>query len=196
MNKAFTLVELIVVISIVALLSMLGLSTYSTVQEDARNSVRKSDLKEMQKALEIYKNERGEYPNTKNAGGNPQWYGMCNHPWGKGNLSDTGAGGFIPDLAPNYMQRLPADPRSSIANSSSASSGCQTNAEYNCYLYKSDGVDYKLLAHCTPESEMQTTDPFFDPCRPTWAWQVSSSSLRRGVLNGAGTGCVSGGTGW
>ncbi len=197
MKKAFTLIELIIVISIVAILSLLGLSTYSTVQEDARNSVRKSDLKELQKALEVFKNEKGYYPDTKDAGGNTKWYGLCDpNPWSGGVVStDTGATGYIPDLAPDYIQRLPRDPRDNTPNSSSVNSGCQSNGNHNCYLYRSDGANFKLLAHCAPEGEMKTDDPFFDPCRPTWAWQVSSSSTVRGTLNATGTGCVSG-SGW
>ncbi len=185
MKKGFTIIELIIVISIIALLATLGLSTYTSVQEDARNSKRKADLKELQKSLEIYKQENGAYPDTRTAGGTREWYGLCNpNPWGPDDLDIEGPNAYIPGLTPDYIDRLPADPRDNLANSSSIRPGCSTNANSNCYLYMSDGVNYKLLAHCTPEGQLTEEDPFFDPCRPTYSWQVSSSAIARGTFSG------------
>ena len=79
MKKAFTLIELVIVIAIIALLSTLGLSTYNSVQQDARNAKRKADLKEMQKALQIYRQEKGSYPSTVGrAGCSSGWWSVCN----------------------------------------------------------------------------------------------------------------------
>lgn len=192
-SKAFTIIELIVVISIIAMLSVLGLSTYSSVQVDARNAKRKEDLKEIQKALEIYKNENGSYPSTI-VGSSRQWYGLCNpNPWGPDDLTVDGADQYIPGLSPDYMQQLPKDPRDNTTNSSSARTQCQTNPNENCYLYSSDGVDFKLLAHCSPEGTLSSDDPFYDPCRASYAWQVSSSSTVRGTK---GVTCNWSTTGW
>lgn len=53
-NKAFTLLELLVVISIIAILVTLGLSSFSTAQKKGRDAKRKSDLREVRNALEQY----------------------------------------------------------------------------------------------------------------------------------------------
>lgn len=61
MKKGFTLIELLVAISIIAVLSTIGLSTFSGVQKSARNSVRKNDLTTLATALEIYYQTTGKY---------------------------------------------------------------------------------------------------------------------------------------
>lgn len=181
-NKGFTLVELIIVILIIALLSVIGMSTYTTVQVDARNSKRKSDLKEIQSALEIYRGEHGLYPVTF-VGSNLRWFGMCTTSWGTSvicgkddGISSNGANGYIPGLAPEYMSRLPRDPKLNIVNSGSSNNTCNTNPNANTYLYRSDGVNFKILAFCAPEGELSPNDVFYDPVRPTYAWQISSSA--------------------
>lgn len=63
-NKGgFTLMELLVVISIIAILISIGLTSFSTVQKKARDSKRKSDIKEVQNSLEQYYSVCGsQYP--------------------------------------------------------------------------------------------------------------------------------------
>lgn len=50
----FTLLELLVVVSIIVILITMGLSSYSTAQKKGRDAKRKSDIKEIQGALEQY----------------------------------------------------------------------------------------------------------------------------------------------
>lgn len=62
-DKAFTLLELLVVIGIIAIIVSLGFASYSTTQKKVRDAKRKSDLKEIQNALEQYYAVCGsEYP--------------------------------------------------------------------------------------------------------------------------------------
>ena len=58
MKKAFTLIELLVVIAIIGSLSALLLPNYMGVRERARDGARKSDLKQIQKAFEMYKQDQ------------------------------------------------------------------------------------------------------------------------------------------
>ena len=58
MKKAFTLIELLVVIAIIGSLSALFLPNFMAVRERARDSQRKSDLKQIQKAFELYKQDQ------------------------------------------------------------------------------------------------------------------------------------------
>ncbi|MBI3379587.1 prepilin-type N-terminal cleavage/methylation domain-containing protein [Candidatus Gottesmanbacteria bacterium] len=53
-RKGFTLLELLVVISIIAILISLGMTSFSTSQKKGRDAKRKSDIKEVQNALEQY----------------------------------------------------------------------------------------------------------------------------------------------
>lgn len=61
MKKGFTLVELLVAISIIAVLSTIGLASFSGTQSKARDSVRKSDLRTLATTLEIYYQQKGTY---------------------------------------------------------------------------------------------------------------------------------------
>jgi len=58
MKKAFTLIELLVVIAIIGSLSALLLPNFMAIRERARDSQRKSDLKQIQKAFELYKQDQ------------------------------------------------------------------------------------------------------------------------------------------
>jgi prepilin-type N-terminal cleavage/methylation domain-containing protein len=60
MNKAikgFTLIELLVVISLIGLLAALALVSYTGTQKQARDTQRKSDLRQYQNSLEIFANK-------------------------------------------------------------------------------------------------------------------------------------------
>lgn len=53
-RKGFTLLELLVVISIIAILITIGLTSFTTSQKKGRDAKRKSDIKDVQNALEQY----------------------------------------------------------------------------------------------------------------------------------------------
>lgn len=57
----FTLIELLVVISIISILSVIGVSSYRGVQERARDTTRKEDLKAIAQALELYEQDNNSY---------------------------------------------------------------------------------------------------------------------------------------
>lgn len=54
MKKAFTLLEMLVVVGIIAVLVSIGTSSYSTAQKKARDAKRKSDLSSIKNAFEQY----------------------------------------------------------------------------------------------------------------------------------------------
>jgi prepilin-type N-terminal cleavage/methylation domain-containing protein len=56
MRKAFTLIEMLVVISLIGVLAAIALISFGSVQKSARDTTRKSDLKQYQTALEMYGN--------------------------------------------------------------------------------------------------------------------------------------------
>jgi prepilin-type N-terminal cleavage/methylation domain-containing protein len=58
----YTIIELLVVITIVGILSAIGISSYSNLQKDARDNQRASKIESLSAALERYYVENGEYP--------------------------------------------------------------------------------------------------------------------------------------
>lgn len=63
-NKAFTLIELLVVIAIIGILAALILVSFSGARAKARDAVRKSDLSQVKRALELYNADNGSYPSA------------------------------------------------------------------------------------------------------------------------------------
>lgn len=61
-KTGFTLVELLVVISIIVVMSGVALTLYQSAQSHARDSQRMADLKAVQSALEQYHNDLNSYP--------------------------------------------------------------------------------------------------------------------------------------
>lgn len=61
-KKGFTLIELLVVVAIIGLLSTLSIVALNTARAKARDARRVSDVKQIQTALELYYNDKGDYP--------------------------------------------------------------------------------------------------------------------------------------
>lgn len=171
-QKGFTLIELLVVITIIGLLASVVLVAINSAQSKARDVKRKADLKELSTALELYYHTNNSYPTTSASGPlNSDWWGDCSN---YGSHPESGSNGWIPNLAPAYISQLPSDPRSGEFNPNASWPGCFANS--SCYIYRSpNGKDYKIVALCTPETGFSSADAYYDPARPAWAWQVSSS---------------------
>lgn len=64
-QKGFTLIELLVTMGIIAVLSGLAVFNFNQARMRARDVQRKSDLSQLQKALELYRNDNnGRYPQS------------------------------------------------------------------------------------------------------------------------------------
>lgn len=61
-KKGFTLIELIIVISVITVLSTIVLAAMSQGRVKARDTQRISDLAQIQLALRVYKDSNGAYP--------------------------------------------------------------------------------------------------------------------------------------
>ncbi|MBI4067477.1 type II secretion system protein [Candidatus Gottesmanbacteria bacterium] len=165
----FTLIEILVAATIISLLSTIGFISYQATGRIARDAKRKADLQQIRSALEVYKSVNRVYPMT----GSNLWYSSES---GDDHLPDVvSRADYVPGLEPNYIAKLPKDPKGGISTIST----CNDVPPYmRAYLYRSDdGSEYKLLSHCAPEAaNWSTNDPYYDLKRGTWAWQVSSGA--------------------
>ncbi len=133
-TTGFTLVELMVVMSVVGILSSIVYANFSSSRAGARDEIRKSSLKSMQVAIELYKSQYGVYP--------PQgcvsavWAGPGPQP-AYGCTADT----YVTGLAPDFIAALPIDPRTENTNG-------------HGFLYRSTGTDYKLMVLGSIESKL------------------------------------------
>lgn len=61
-NKAFTLIELLIAMAIIGILATVGLGSFRTAQMRGRDAERKSDLKQISNAIELYYQDYNRYP--------------------------------------------------------------------------------------------------------------------------------------
>lgn len=136
-ERGYTLVEIVIVIGIVAVLATIIWGAADAYRKKARDTERRSELKQIELALRMYKDSYGRYP-AEGCGatglwaspgpGTATWYVSCDD--------------YIPGLTPSIMNTLPSDPNETNANSG--------------YMYRvsPDGMNYKVLAHNTVESKV------------------------------------------
>lgn len=117
-KRGFTLVELLTVISIIAVLTALLTVSFVSVSQRSKDGQRKSNLRQIQSAFELYRADNDAYPTAS------VWSTLtCN-------------GQFLPS-GTRYMSRLPCDPESpttSKYNYVPAPAGCN-NTTTLCTSY-------------------------------------------------------------
>ncbi len=88
----FTLMELLITVSIIAILISIGIASYSTINKQSRDTKRKSDIEQIRSALEMYRADNSAYPNIGSGG------------W-------TAASDLSTALASTYILAIPSDPK-------------------------------------------------------------------------------------
>lgn len=66
MKKYFTLIEILVVSTIIALLTSIGVVSYNQINKESRNNRRKIDIEQIRSALEMYRSNNDQYPDNLN----------------------------------------------------------------------------------------------------------------------------------
>lgn len=143
----FTLIELLVVVTVVSLLTIVV--TYSIQEQGAstRDAQRQADLRNLQNAIELYKQRYGRYPEACD-GRVESWAGEPGT-----NFACPGDDAeYIVGLVPEFIRSLPTDP--------------QRNGPNSGYVYATNaaGSVYIVKARRTVESEEVTFDHAFKSC--------------------------------
>lgn len=123
---------------------------FQVITPSEKTTSRLADLSIIPHALEKHKQKYGTYPISSQRGngwdGFHSRYGESNPIWIKG-------------LVPEFLSSLPRDPR-------------MNNSDSQQYLYKSDGANYKLIAHSPDDCYivLKTFPNLVDPERNCWAY--------------------------
>lgn len=139
LKKGFTLIELMVVITIIALLSAALFVNFNDARMLSRDKARMTSLKEVQLSLELYKAQYGNYPASGCSVGTSNFAGP-------GTASASGLSTcaiYIAGLVPDFITTLPTDPK------------FENDANRGFY-YRSNGTSYKLMIHNTVETSFVT----------------------------------------
>ena len=123
LSPAFTLIELLIVITILGILAGLTLASYSGTQERSRDSRRKTDLDAIKKALEL---ARQDTPGAYN-------YPICINPASDNCLLDDNNSSI---LAPTYMKAVPKDPKTASGYAYYTLTATNGACTISCVSYK------------------------------------------------------------
>jgi len=110
-QKGFTLVELLVVISIIALLASIVFASLNSARGKARDARRVADFRQLQTALEFYYDSNNAYPFISgicNPGLNDHGDQWCRDT--RDNSGNVPIDNWIPGLAP-YLPSMPHNPK-------------------------------------------------------------------------------------
>ncbi len=122
MRKAvgFTLIEILVAVTIVAVLSAIGVTSYQSINKRTRDARRKSDLEQIRSALEFYRTDVGHYPYKCG------WVSYTGYPYP-----------MLKQLfEPDYMAAVPQDPK--IGDGVTVGHVAAPSGHYG-YMYSSEG---------------------------------------------------------
>ncbi|MBI3342127.1 prepilin-type N-terminal cleavage/methylation domain-containing protein [Candidatus Curtissbacteria bacterium] len=111
-KSAFTMIELMVVITILSILTGIGTYSYNNAQMKGRDTKRKQDAAQIKAALQLYWEENKAFPPSA---ANPS---LCPNPSSGPAYSicasnNSGGDNWIPELAP-YLQKVPKDLRQGL----------------------------------------------------------------------------------
>lgn len=128
-KKAFTLIEVLVVVAIIGVLMTIGVLTYASIAKHSRDSTRKADLSRLQNALQQHYLDLRSYPAFDTTGANP----IYSAAW---QLSGTTSCSHVTTdfLVSKYLAKVPEDPSQQTDLTKQACSDLTTN-QTSRYLY-------------------------------------------------------------
>lgn len=158
-STGFTLVELLVSITIIGILSTIVFTSYTESQVQSRDNARQVELKELQLAIERYRSQNGTYP-EQGCGDSTTADSWAGH----NSATDAAyndCAPYIQDLTPDYIETLPVDERAGTGEG---------------FYYSTDGSSYKLLVRGSVERlTIDSYDEQFARC-PAQAGSCSGSN--------------------
>lgn len=140
-SEGFTLVELLVVISIIAILSGIAAVSYSALMKNSNDTKRQSDIKSFQSYLEQYRADQNYYPTSMNLSTVFEFSSSTGNP-------------APPSSKKTYLNNTPIDPQNSVSPYlyTALPSGCNNTGTSLCTSY----CLYAMLANSTQMTDKCT----------------------------------------
>ncbi len=123
-TKGFTLIELLIAIAIIGVLTTLLMTNFVGIRQRARDAQRKSDIRQIQSALELYRSDQGSYPTISGT-----TYRL--------NSTSCPTSQSLQSGATVYLSKIPCDSLGTTAYNAG-----------NYYYYTADGGVTYTLATC------------------------------------------------
>jgi len=167
-KAAFTLIELLIVISIIAILATIIIVSFSNARVGSQTAVAKSTLQTFKKAIMLYQNETGKMPYQVGDTSFPRSNAWCKPGWP--TRGGAGTGTCLGELS-NYIGNY---------NKEGPYSKCTSSDLYyaNCYNYYLYGNNVMLLMVLNPRenngplngTNLPNVSPYnyCDPSRTTY----------------------------
>ncbi len=135
-SVGFTLVELVVVVSIIAIISGISIFAVNSARTSGRDAKRKGDLAQIASGLEMYKSDCNYYPRSLPSVGS--------------SLTGNSSFGCTVAAASSniYIQALPGDPGGSNYGYTVYPSGCLNNCTRFCLWAKLEDSSTTLPSYC------------------------------------------------
>lgn len=150
MNKAFTLIELLIVVAIIGILAAIAVPNFLNAQTKAKVARVQSDFKSLSTALESYRLDNNNYPDDSSFGGNANFRQLTS--------------------PVSYMSSVPFDPFSDDLAGGSSFGGIAVRGEYQLGTGNTNQLgtplptkkDIYILASNGPDKEddSQPINPF------------------------------------
>lgn len=156
-RSGFTIVELLTVIVVIAILAGITIIAYNGIQARSRDDRRRTDVANIEKAMELYYSDNGTYPKPTGATGsiiNPSWYTSGDSSWNM--LSGLLVGSQAIDA-------VPVDPRN-ISNISPLAAGGYSYAVFvntGSYCGSSSGQMYLIIYRLEGSAQEKSSE---GPC--------------------------------
>jgi len=129
---SFTLIEILVVTTIIGLLAGIGAVSYSQFVKKSRDAKRKTDLEQIRGALEMYRSEKSYYPLG------------------------------LPTLVPDYMNSIPTDPQDNQGYTyqyEKLPTGCDNSTIYCSDYTLGSLLETSTVPSCSPPLTGKCKDP-------------------------------------
>lgn len=166
MKKAFTLVELLIVIAIIAIISVIIVVSFGNAQQKARDTKSKADLTAIASALEAYHSQKGIYPNST-----PCTKDRYNNGIGFAKLDkDTPCATLNELVSLNYIAAFPKDPNTTKGY-------FYTTNNTSGKAFKVIKLDPELINSGMDETKCKSiAAEYADPVRACTAYRVTSNA--------------------